>query len=163
MTSFSIRPLHSADTEALLAFEVRNRQWFESQIDARAPGFYSPQGVAEHIETYLAGFAAGTWHPLVIEDSQGNIVGRANLKDIDPQQRCAEVGYRIDQQACGQGLATLALQQLIHEARLRWALSHLVAYVYEDNIGSKKVLVRCGFSPSCNHSQGPESGFVLAL
>jgi len=92
MTSFRVRELSSTDTEALLAFETQNREWFESHIDARAPSFYSVQGVAEHIQAYLADFALGAWHPFVIEDASGEIVGRANLKSIDSPQGSAEVG-----------------------------------------------------------------------
>ncbi|MNO10102.1 hypothetical protein D3C81_2337380 [compost metagenome] len=55
-----------SDAQALLAFEIRNREWFESHIDAREPSFYSSQGVADHIESYLSDFAVGAWHPFVI-------------------------------------------------------------------------------------------------
>ncbi|MCQ3034504.1 GNAT family N-acetyltransferase [Pseudomonas syringae] len=164
MKPFLIRELTSADTEALLAFEVRNREWFESHIDAREPDFYSLQGVAEHIDCYLADFALGVWHPFVIEDSSGRIVGRANLKGINSSGQTAEVGYRIDQHACGQGLATLALRHLIEQATERWGLVQLVAYVFKENIGSRKVLERCGFR--LEQPQGDDDAecrFVLSV
>ncbi len=69
MQPFNIRELTRTDTEALLAFEVRNRDWFESHIDARDPAFYSLRGVAKHIESYLSDFEMGAWHPLVIEEN----------------------------------------------------------------------------------------------
>jgi ribosomal-protein-alanine N-acetyltransferase len=164
--SFTVRELKSTDTEALLAFEMRNRAWFESQIDARDPSFYSLQGVAEHIESYLSDFAMGAWHPFVIEDSSECIVGRANLKCIDLSQRSAQVGYRIDQQACGKGLATLALRHLIEQAKVRWDLNQLIAYVYEENLGSRTVLDRCGFLPDQSgpdDQAGDECRFVLSI
>lgn len=163
---FRIRELESTDAQALLAFEIHNREWFESQIDPRDPAFYSLTGVADHIESYLADFAEGAWHPFVIEDSSGRIVGRANLKSIHSPHGCAEVGYRIDQRACGQGLATLALKHLIEAARMRWKLTQLVAYVYESNVGSRKVLERCGFVPGAlSDGEDIESGsrFVLSI
>jgi ribosomal-protein-alanine N-acetyltransferase len=150
----------------LLAFEIQNREWFESHIDARDPSFYSLQGVADHIESYLSDFALGAWHPFVIEDSSQRIVGRANLKSIDSSTGSAQVGYRIDQRACGQGLATLALRRLIQEARMRWGLAQLVAYAFKENAGSRKVLDRCGFKleqPSCNDNTGGEERFVLSI
>jgi ribosomal-protein-alanine N-acetyltransferase len=166
MSSFRVRELKSTDTQALLAFEIDNREWFETHIDARASSFYSLQGVADHIEGYLADFAIGAWHPFVIVDSSETIVGRANLKGIDRSERSAEVGYRIAQSVCGQGLATLALKHLIQEAQVRWELRQLVAYVYEENVGSRKVLDRCGFlleQPSCNDTTGDECRFVLTI
>jgi ribosomal-protein-alanine N-acetyltransferase len=93
-------------------------------------------------------------------------VGRANLKSIDRSERSAEVGYRIAQSVCGQGLATLALKHLIQEAQVRWELRQLVAYVYEENVGSRKVLDRCGFLSeqlSCNDKSGDECRFVLTI
>ena len=166
MDSFSVRELKRTDAEALLAFEIHNREWFETHIDARDPAFYSLQGVADHIEGYLADFAIGAWHPFVIEDASQTIVGRANLKSIDVSERSAEVGYRIAQSVCGQGLATLALKHLIQEAQVRWDLTRLVAYVYEENVGSRKVLDRCGFlpeQPSCSDRAGVERRFVLTI
>lgn len=164
-SSLKIRELKSTDAEALLAFEIHNRAWFESHIEARDPSFYSLQGVADHIESYLSDFALGAWHPFVIEDSSGSIVGRANLKNINSPQGSAEVGYRIAQHASGQGLATLALRHLIQEAKVRWGLTQLVAYVYKENVGSRKVLGRCGFvleQPSGNET-GEECRFVLSI
>ena len=166
MESFSVRELKMTDAQALLAFEIQNREWFESHIDARDPAFYSLQGVADHIESYLSDFAIGAWHPFVIEDSSRRIVGRANLKSIDSSTGSAEVGYRIDQRVCGQGLATLALRHLIQEARIRWGLAQLVAYAFRENAGSRKVLDRCGFKleqPSCNDNTGGEDRFVLSI
>ncbi|WP_223455503.1 MULTISPECIES: GNAT family N-acetyltransferase [unclassified Pseudomonas] len=166
MESFSVRELKKADAQALLAFEIQNREWFESHIDARDPSFYSLQGVADHIESYLSDFVIGAWHPFVIEDSSQRIVGRANLKSIDSSTGSAQVGYRIDQRACGQGLATLALRRLIQEARMRWGLAQLVAYAFKENAGSRKVLDRCGFKlqqPSCNDKTGNEDRFVLSI
>ncbi|MHC8382387.1 GNAT family N-acetyltransferase [Pseudomonas sp. LB3P14] len=145
MKPVRIRTLHSNDAEALLTFELDNREWFERYIDARGSAFYSVQGVTDHIAAYLSDFAAATWHPFVIEDPDGKIVGRANLKGIDMSERSAEVGYRIAQSACGRGLATLAVRHLIQEAQLHWNLKQLVANVYAGNIGSAKVLKRCGF------------------
>ncbi|WP_297846257.1 GNAT family N-acetyltransferase [Pseudomonas sp.] len=166
MKAFRVRELKSTDAEALLAFEIHNREWFESHIDARDPSFYSLQGVTDHIECFLSDFAIGAWHPFVIEDSSGKIVGRANLKSINSPKGSAEVGYRIDQRACGQGLATLALRHLIQEAQMRWGLTQLVAYVYTENVGSRKVVGRCGFlfeQPSCDEKTGGECRFVLSI
>jgi ribosomal-protein-alanine N-acetyltransferase len=166
MESVRFRELKRSDVEALLAFEIDNREWFESHIDPRAPAFYSLQGVAEHIDGYLSEFALGSWHPFVIEDAAGKIVGRANLKGIRSSSGVAEVGYRIARNACGQGLATLALTRLIQEAQVRWGLKQLIAYAYEENVGSRKVLGRCGFvldQPACSGSAGSECRFVLAI
>ena len=164
MRPLKIRTLQSSDAEQLLKFELENRQWFERHIDARSADFYSVEGVTEHIASYLSGLADGTWHPLVIEDSDGQIVGRANLKDIAIAERSAEIGYRIAERACGQGLATLAVRRLIQEARSRWNLTRLVANVYAENIGSAKVLQRCGFViEHVSHQQETQDDYRFVL
>ncbi|TVT79562.1 GNAT family N-acetyltransferase [Pseudomonas sp. H3(2019)] len=164
MKPIRIRTLQSTDVEALLTFERDNREWFERHIDARDSAFYSVQGVTDHIAAYLSDFAAGTWHPFVIEDPDRKIVGRANLKSIDIAERSAEVGYRIAQSACGQGLATLAVRHLIEEAQLHWNLKQLVANVYAGNIGSAKVLERCGFSiEHASRQEGTEHDYRFGL
>jgi ribosomal-protein-alanine N-acetyltransferase len=164
MKRVKIRTLQSTDAEALLTFELDNREWFERYIDARGSAFYSVQGVTDHIAAYLSDFAAGTWHPFVIEDPGGKIVGRANLKGIDMSERSAEVGYRIAQSACGRGLATLAVRHLIQEAQLHWNLKQLVANVYAGNIGSAKVLKRCGFLiEHISRQEGTEHDYRFCL
>jgi ribosomal-protein-alanine N-acetyltransferase len=164
MNPVRIRTLQSTDVEALLRFELDNREWFERYIDARDSAFYSVQGVTDHIAAYLSDYAAGTWHPFVIEEPDGKIVGRANLKGIDVSERSAEVGYRIAQSACGQGLATLAVRHLIQQAQLHWNLKQLVANVYAGNIGSAKVLKRCGFLIEQNSWQeGTEHDYRFGL
>lgn len=148
--SVTIRTLRADDAAALLAFEIANRAWFERHIEPRDPAFYSPQGVAAHIAAYLNGHAEGSWHPFVLEDAAGQVVGRANLKDIDRVAGTAEIGYRIAHDACGQGLATMAVRHLIRQATSHWQLTQLVANVYADNVGSRKVLERCGFEHQRN-------------
>ncbi len=49
---------------------------------------------------------------------------------------------------------------------MRWELTQLVAYVYERNVGSRKVLERCGFVPDALLGREEiESGgrFVLSI
>ena len=140
-----IRTLSLADAPALLDFELANRDWFESQVDARTPDFYKLSGVAAHIEEYLARYSAGSLHPcLLIED--GDILGRCNLKDIDRIGGGAEVGYRIAASAIGRGLAGAALSHLMELAYGRWELAGLDAHVTIANAASARVLERAGFS-----------------
>jgi len=150
-----IRTLRLADAPALLEFELANRDWFESQVDARTPDFYNLAGVAAHIEDYLVRYSSGSLHPcLLVED--GDIIGRCNLKDIDRIGGRAEVGYRIAASAIGRGLAGAALSHLMDLAYGRWELSGLDAHVTIANAASARVLERAGFTLA-----GPSS--IVAL
>lgn len=141
-----IRTLRLGDAPALLEFELANRGWFESHVDARATGFYSLAGVTAHIESCLSGLAAGSLHPCLLLEEDGDIIGRCNLKDIDQASQRAEVGYRIASYACGRGLAGAALSHLMELAYGHWRLAGLDAHVTIANAASARVLERAGFS-----------------
>lgn len=145
MHTYNIRTLRLADADPLLRFELDNRAWFEQHIDARDDAFYTPDGVRAHIRQYLDAHANGTWHPCVLLDREGVLVGRANLKGICRQMDSAEVGYRVARHLTGNGLATRALQHLVELARSRWGLRRLEAYVTLDNAASARVLEKNGF------------------
>lgn len=145
MQAPQIRTLQAGDADALLAFEVQQRAWFEQFIEARPDDFYSAAGIRRHISTLLDGLDQGRWHPCLLLDAAGQIVGRANLKDIDRASGEGEVGYRIGQAASGRGYASAALAHLIALAREQWPLRTLNAYVTDHNPASARVLVRKGF------------------
>ena len=50
MHTITLTPLTGQDASALLAFEVANRAWFESWVNARAPAYYSLEGVQAAID-----------------------------------------------------------------------------------------------------------------
>lgn len=145
MSTFTIRTLRPDDAAPLLAFEQANRAWFERHIDRRADAFYSTDGIHAHVAQFLDEHAQGRMHPCVIVDEHGQLIGRANLKDIDGQAQTAEVGYRIGQRQGGKGLATAALHHLIALAQDEWRLASLCAYAIDGNAASIRVLERCGF------------------
>ncbi len=145
MSTHTIRTLRPDDAAPLLTFEQANRAWFERHIDRRPDDFYSVDGIAAHVAQFLDEHAQGRLHPCIILDEHGQLIGRANLKDIDGQTQTAEVGYRIGEQQAGKGLATAALRHLIDLAQNEWQLASLCAYAIDGNAASIRVLERCGF------------------
>lgn len=146
MPAITLTILQRADSAALLAFELTNRAWFEQHIDARQASFYTPAGIAAHIDDYLAQHALGRWHPLLLRDGDDTLIGRANLKHIDAGTGTAEVGYRISESAGGRGAASLALQHLIALAKDQYGLIGLRAEVLENNPASAHILEKNGFT-----------------
>jgi ribosomal-protein-alanine N-acetyltransferase len=143
----NIRTLQADDVERLLAFETANRAWFEQHVEARAPSFYSESGVAAHIADYLDSYQAGTMHPCVLTSDDGAaIIGRANLRHIDHAAGSGEVGYRIGQAQARQGLGSQALTHLMELARERYGLRMLNAWISPQNLGSRRVVEKCGFT-----------------
>jgi ribosomal-protein-alanine N-acetyltransferase len=142
----NIRTLQAGDAERLLAFEVENRDWFEQHVEARGAAFYTDDGVAAHIAAYLRDHAAGLMHPCVLVADDGAIIGRANLRRIDTLAGTGEVGYRIARSQARKGLASGALEHLKELARTRYGLRMLNAWIAADNLGSARVMEKCGFT-----------------
>lgn len=145
MNHLTLRTLQPADAASLLQFELTNRAWFERTIEPRDADFYTLDGVQAQIAMYLRGHAEQTWHPFLILDRHGAIVGRANLKHIDQHHGCAELGYRLGQSQISQGYATQAVRHVISVAENRWHLTRLVAYASVANPASARVLEKAGF------------------
>ncbi len=145
MKAITIRILTPDDWQPLLAFERRNRSWFEQHIEPRGEAFYSEQGIQQHIASYLADHAAGRWFPGLVLDAAGAIIGRTNLKDMDVQVGVAELGYRVAQDQVGHGVATAAVTQMKDIASRQCGLQRLHAVVTEVNLASMRVLEKCGF------------------
>lgn len=139
------RTLQPEDASALLNFEQQNRQWFEQFVLPRADAVYSPEGIAEHIRNCLDDYASGTMHPCILLNGDGDIVGRANLKDIDSLEGTTEIGYRIAQAYIGKNVASQAVQHLKAAAYEKWQLKRLLAFVTTENPASARVLEKAGF------------------
>jgi RimJ/RimL family protein N-acetyltransferase len=113
---------HQADPEAaaMADFPARDRAAFDA-----------------HWERVLADPSL-TKKTIVFE---GQVAGNIGSWAQDGRQL---VGYWVGKEFWGKGLATQALRELIDELDIR----PLHAYVAKTNIGSIRVLEKCGFVPS---------------
>lgn len=126
---------------ALLAFERANRAYFAASIPDRGDEYFAR--FDERHDSLLAEQAAGLCHFHLLVDSDGAVLGRVNLVDV--ADGCAELGFRIAEQAAGRGLATSAVAQVSALAAAEYGLTCLLARATLDNAGSKAVLARSGF------------------
>ncbi|RVT45243.1 N-acetyltransferase [Rheinheimera sediminis] len=144
MSGYRIRTLHSDDVEAVLQFELAHKSFFEQSIEARPDDFYQPAAVQQHIAEFLLLKQQTLAWPTLIFNTDNELIGRANIKDIDPVTRSAYVGYRIAEHWSGQGVASFALCQLIQHAK-QMGLMVLFACVSTENLASERVLIKAGF------------------
>ncbi len=73
-------------------------------------------------------------------------IGNIKLGPINWNHKSAEVSYIIGKENFwGKGLATGAVQKVVRFATKNLKLNKINAGYYENNIGSKKVLKKCGF------------------
>ena len=72
------------------------------------------------------------------------IVGQIGVEKLD--STCAEIGYCLIAEYENRGIATEAVKQICGLAFSELNVSRVQAKVFEDNIGSKRVLEKAGFS-----------------
>lgn len=138
--------LRKEDASDLFAFELTNKEWFESFIEARDDDFFSQEGVMEHITFCLSEFEHQKMYPMLLKNELGVICGRANLYNINVSSSTASIGYRIGEEFTSQGLASYATEVLIDIAKEKLTLSSLIATAATDNLASQRVLKKNGFT-----------------
>ncbi len=140
-----IRPLQEDDTAGILAAYTKNKRHLEPWEPTRTASFFTMAGQASSIETQLTQTALGTSFPLVITDGDA-VIGRFTLNGIThgPFQS-ASLGYWLDEDYTGQGLATLAVDHVCSEARDLLHLHRIEAGTLLHNTASQRVLQKAGF------------------
>ncbi|GGO43896.1 hypothetical protein GCM10012287_08140 [Streptomyces daqingensis] len=136
-----LRRLSADHAPAVLAFELANRAYFAASVPDRGDDYFDR--FAERYDALLAEQEAGVcaFYVLVAED--GSVLGRFNLYDLE--DRAADVGYRVAQQAAGRGLATATLRELCWLAASEHGLRVLRAASAHENAASRRVLRKAGF------------------
>ena len=144
-SSLSLVPATLAHAEALLAFELENRAFFEQWIASRGDAFYALEHVVSHLAAAEADRAADRSYGYLVYADQ-TLVGRVNLRGIERQQfHRAMLGYRIGEPYVGKGYATGAVRLVLTEAFASLGLWRVEAVVREGNPGSHRVLERNHF------------------
>lgn len=110
-------------------------------------GVQSREATQERLREWIAEHEARGWSKWRVHDQAGALVGRAGFGTAHETGH-REVGYLLSSPHWGRGLATELLQGLV-----RWHVEHpapglgldLLAYVFQDNHGSRRVLAKYGF------------------
>ena len=146
MPTLLLAPPTIADADDLLAFELKNREFFESYINARPAEYYSPEGVRMAITTGAEEARADTAFQYLVRDEAAQLVGRVNLSRVKRRHfHSAEVGYRVAEAVTGRGIAVEAVRQVVALAFSKHRLHRIEATSRPENSGSIKVLERNGF------------------
>jgi len=146
MDTIALIPPAHADLDALLAFELANRAFFEATINARPPAYYSREGVARAIGAAIEDAANDRGYQFLVKSAQGELLGRVNLSGIKRAHfHSGVLGYRIGQSAGGRGIASAAVGQVLEIAFGQLGLKRIEADASVANAGSIRVLERNGF------------------
>ncbi|WP_237744884.1 GNAT family N-acetyltransferase [Kribbella catacumbae] len=133
--------LRADHADAVLAFEVENREYFAARIADRGDEYFA-EFAARH-QALVTDQEAGELHFHVLVDDDGRVIGRVNLVDV--ADGSAELGYRIAESATGRGLATAAVLEVCALAAWQYGLQELRAGTSVANGASRAVLDRTGF------------------
>jgi len=136
-----LQQLHAEDADAILAFEVANRDYFAAFISDRGDEYFD-----HFLDQHSARLAEqetglGAYYLLVADD--GSVLGRFNL--IFVGDGVATLGYRVAQHVAGRGVATAAVREVCRLAAERHGLRMLRAAVSYANVASQRVLIKAGF------------------
>lgn len=138
----ALRPLRPEDAPALLAFERENRAYFAASVSDRGDEFFAR--FDEMLRDRLAEQEAGLCRFHVVVGTDGEVLGRVNLLDV--ADGTASLGYRVAERATGRGLATRAVLDVCALAAGPYGLTALRAAAALDNVASRTVLARTGFT-----------------
>jgi ribosomal-protein-alanine N-acetyltransferase len=137
----ALEPCHAAD---LLELRVRNRQHFASSEPLRDDDWFTLQRQAAELEAEADAGAAGRQLAFGVF-LQDRLVGRVALTGIVRGAFLnAYLGYGIDHEHTGRGIATEAVGQIV---AIAWdhGLHRVQAAVSLDNPTSRRVLDKVGF------------------
>ena len=137
----TLERLTASHADAVLAFELENREYFAASVDDRGDAYFTE--FAARLAALLAEQEAGICQFHVLVDDAGAVVGRVNL--VDFENGSAELGYRIAEKAAGKGLASAAVRAIAGLAASEYGLTTLRAGTSSENVASQVVLTRAGF------------------
>lgn len=150
----NLERLRADHTEALLAFELENREYFARSVPDRGDAYFAEFDT--RIGALLAEQDAGICHFHLVTDAEGRLVGRINLVDVEDGS--AELGYRIGERSAGRGVATAAVAEMCRVAGTAYGLTSLVAVTTLDNPASRAVLKRNAFTYVADVAVGGRPG-----
>ena len=139
-----LRAMEPEDLELLYTIENDTQLWCVGT--ANVP--YSRFALRQFIEQQTGDIYTDKQVRLIAENTEGEVVGMADLIGFSPAHMRAEVGIIILSRHQGKGYATAALCQLEHYARTFLRLHQLYAIVAKTNSSSERLFSRRGFSVS---------------
>jgi [ribosomal protein S5]-alanine N-acetyltransferase len=137
----TIRPLRVEDADELASLYRANREFLAPNEPVRPPDFFTAEGQRQRIQER----AADGFHQFAILDGDG-LAGTINLFHIVREAlQTGTIGYWVDHERNGQGLATGAVGEMLAYAFDELALHRIEAATLVDNLASQRVLEKNRF------------------
>jgi ribosomal-protein-alanine N-acetyltransferase len=145
-STVELRVATIGDAAAFAEAQVRNREHLKPWEPVRSDRWFTTAGQADRLAQQLERFERREVVPwFMFQDDR--VVGAITLTDIVPGPfRSASLGYWIDADLLGKGLATAAVQTVAEVADNELLLHRIEASTLTHNLPSQKVLKKAGFS-----------------
>jgi ribosomal-protein-alanine N-acetyltransferase len=143
----TLRPLEESDATTCHALEMKNRALFSKYSGSRKPAFYTLEYQIESIRRAKKGWEEDTKYNFgIFLNETGQMIGGIALNEVmrGALQSCY-VGYSLDGEHNGKGYMSEAVKMLVGYAFEVLKLHRIEAGVQPVNIGSQRVLEKCGF------------------
>lgn len=141
---YELRPLSEDDVPALTATYVRNREHLAPWEPARPEKHFTEEGQRSSVLVKLAMIEADQMDSWLLHHGP-DVVGHLNINNvIRGVLQSASIGYMVDQDHVGQGLATSMVQHAVVRAG-ELGLHRLEAATLVHNVPSQRVLLKAGF------------------
>ena len=127
-------------------FEKENREYFERNLPPRPANYFDLEGFKEITRELLREQENHDVYMHLIRDAQGVMVGRINLSVLGKDRKTAELGYRIGESYANLGYASEAVKLVLDKAFHTYGLNRIIAGTATDNLASKRVLLKNGFT-----------------
>ncbi|MET9673292.1 GNAT family protein [Streptomyces sp. NPDC006482] len=135
---FRIRPADPGDASALAAALLRNRAHMKPWEPYRPERYYTAEGQAERL-------ADGGVRWFAVEGE--TVIGSATLSGIVLGPfRSGSLGYWVDREHTGRGLATALVEEACRTAREELGMHRIEACTVLDHHVSQRVLAKSGFA-----------------
>jgi ribosomal-protein-serine acetyltransferase len=136
-------PVAVEHASALAALVRQDIGQLRAYLPALVP-LASAAAAATHLQAMVERAAAGgffEWHLF----TGATLCGSVRLKDIDPADRKAQIGYFVGSGFTGKGIATAAAAAVLAHGFDRLGLNRVELRCASDNVASMRVAARLGF------------------
>ena len=146
MNRIGLELLSEENSLDVYSFEKENREYFERNLPPRPANYFDLEGFKKITAELLMEQENHDTYMHLIRDSQGMMVGRINLSVLGSDRKTAELGYRIGENVTNLGYASEAVKLILDKAFNTYGLNKIIAGTARDNLASKRVLLKNGFT-----------------
>ena len=150
-----LRPKRLADAAAITAAcqDPEIPRW------TFVPSPYSLEDARSFLRISAEEEAAGkSVNLLAVDAADERLLGSFSVMELDREPGYGEIGYWVAAEARGRGIATRALRMLADWARAELGLTRIAVIPHKDNVASRRVAEKAGFTDTGELARAQRSG-----